>query len=252
MAANGIAALWIMIGLTAAAHAQSSHHSLSGTVRDAVTGEPVKNALVLLEPMPSEDTLKDSPTPESSPPQNYATLSGPAGDFRFSGISKGRYSYRVQKEGFAQFDSASTGPFEIPGQATDPVLQLKLTPFGTIEGRAVDQYGEPVENVVFNIYQLAILDGQRKAHSVGSVWSDDRGEFHLAWLDPGNYVVKAEVMRGGTENHFGLEGMRYAPWESFLPVYFGGSTDVGSATSRCSCFRYSRTHGFPSGNAVVL
>jgi hypothetical protein len=65
--------------------------------------------------------------------------------------------------------------------------------------------------------------------NVGTIWTDDRGLYHLGYVEPGKYCVKVVGMRGGTETQFGPYAMHYAPWEGFSPVYFGGATDIASA-----------------------
>jgi len=75
-----------------------------------------------------------------------------------------------------------------------------------------------------------INEGVRTFYNVGTIWTDDRGFYHLGYVEPGNYCLKIAGMRGGTETHFGLYAMHYAPWEGFSPVYYGGAPDISSAT----------------------
>src|ERR1700733_5562287 len=67
--------------------AQKSDYPIHGTVRNTVTGEPVKNALVSLEWTPT-DPSNSSPDRESGKPQTKAMLSGSAGEFHFDGLSE--------------------------------------------------------------------------------------------------------------------------------------------------------------------
>jgi hypothetical protein len=112
----------------------------------------------------------------------------------------------------------------------DVNINIPLTPPGSIDGKVVDEYGEPLENVVVSVYRSAISDGERTVTNVGTAWTDDRGAFRLTSLRPGEYYVKAQGRRGGTETHFGIDGMRYASWEAFSPVYLGDATELKQAT----------------------
>ncbi len=132
----------------------------------------------------------------------------------------------AQKPGFAR--EGNPALFILP-RVADAAVEIPIAPLGAIEGTVVNEYDEVLENVVLNVYQLAIRDGERSASNVGTVWTDDLGQYDLAYMEPGNYAVRAASMRGGTETHFGIHAMRYAPWEGFSPVYFGGADNMESA-----------------------
>ena len=224
------AALGLLLVLSAFGQAQKGAYSLNGIVRNSVTGEPVRSALVVLEAAPSRNQARSAIRGGAEKPQTKAALSGPGGEFHFEGLSEGQYSFVAQKPGFMGDENPwKSGMLVIPQPQADAALRVNLTPLGTIEGKVVNQYDEPLENVVLTVYSLAIIDGEKSAFKVGTVWTDDRGQFLLTQVMPGKYCVKAEGMRGGTETHFGTYAMRYAPWESFSPIYFGGATDIASA-----------------------
>lgn len=207
----------ILFALSALGQGAKGDYSVSGTVRNTLTGEPVRNALVVLQLRP------DLP----GEPQTKAILSGPGGEFTLTALPMGHYNCSVQKEGFAQ--DPIPNDYESVVIPRGAAIQLKLTPLGAIEGRVINQYDEPLESILLAVYSVEIRHGEKSARNVGTVWTDDRGLFHLAYLDAGTYCVKAVGRNGGTETHVGPEPMRYAPWESFSPVYFGGASDIGSA-----------------------
>jgi hypothetical protein len=235
-------ALGVFLAVSWPGQAQKNEYSVHGTVRNAVSQEPVKNALVVLEGFPSDaaeaavtSSLSESASNPSlaraEQPLSRAVLTGPAGEFHFEGLSNGKYACLARKPGYAQgMDPGNPRTFYLPASPENDGIEINLAPLGAIEGKVVDQYDEPMENVVLDVYQSAIVDGERRASSVGTVWTDDLGSFHLAYLDPGKYYVKAQARRGGTETHFGIHAMRYAPWEAFSSVYYGGGTDMSLAT----------------------
>jgi hypothetical protein len=195
-------------------------------VRNGVSREPEKNALVVLEELPSSDAPASSPPEGAKQPQTRAALTGPAGEFHFEGWSNGQYACFASKPGYA----AGSLTFVLPASQESDGIEIALAPLGAIEGHVVNQYDEPVENVVLDIYQSTIFDGETRVASVGTAWTDDLGSYHLAYLAPGKYYVKAKARRGGTVTHSGINTMRYGPWESFTPRYYGGVADLTSAT----------------------
>jgi hypothetical protein len=223
-------ALILLLVPSAFGQSQKSDYSIHGTVRNTVTGEPVKNALVSLEGTPT-DPSNSSPDRESGKPQTKVMLSGTTGEFHFDGLSEGQYIYSVQKWGFTGDEGfSSSGNFVFPRTPSDAAIEVALTPLGAIEGKVVNQYDEPLEKVLLDVYGLAIRYGEKSVTKFGTVWTDDRGLFRLTDLQAGKYLVKAQGLGGGTETHFGIYELRYAPWEAFSPVYFGGAADIDSAT----------------------
>ncbi|HTW65790.1 MAG TPA: carboxypeptidase-like regulatory domain-containing protein [Bryobacteraceae bacterium] len=149
-----VIALGLLMAFSASGQLQESEHSVNGTVRDALTGEPVRNAVVTLWKMSSGN-------PPSSPPRTVAekqvtaTLSGQAGEFHFEGLPEGRYEYAALKPGFTQ-ELQPAGTFVIPRTPADEAIVLQLRPQSRIEGKVVNQYDEPLENVVLHVYELQI------------------------------------------------------------------------------------------------
>jgi hypothetical protein len=149
---QAVALVFLLVPLTLG-QAEKSDYSVHGTVRNTVTGEPVKNALVSLEGTPS-DPSNSSPDRESGKPQTKAMLSGTAGEFHFDGLSEGQYIYSVQKRGFTSEGAfPSSGIFVLPRTPSDAAIEVGLTPLGAIEGKVVNQYDEPLEKVLLDVYR---------------------------------------------------------------------------------------------------
>jgi hypothetical protein len=220
--------LGTLLSLSAFGQAQKDEYSVTGVVRNAVTGEPVRSALVSLAKMPNDSQPGGPPAGVPEEPLAKALLSGPGGEFRFEGLPAGLYFYDAKKPGFVREDDAAERLI-LPTASPDAALQVNLTPLGAIDGKVVNQFDEPMENVALNVYSLTVRDGEKTIDIVNTLWTDDRGLFHLSQVSPGNYYVKLVAMKGGTETHFGAHAMRYAPWEGFSPVYFGGAAEIASA-----------------------
>jgi hypothetical protein len=168
-------------------------------------------------------------TPRQVPaiPFEAFSMAGIGGEFQFNGLSEGQFRLSPEKPGFMA-DFASNKPIKLTSSVTD--IHLKLSPFGVIEGKVVDQYGEPVRRVNVIAVRARIDDGRRITSSDRSVATDDLGMYRLWNLQPGKYYIKAAGKSGGTNTYVGDNGPAYDSWESFAPVYSGGAHDLDSAT----------------------
>ena len=68
-------------------------NSLSGTVRNSVTGEPIKGAMISLSKVPEQ-------TEGPAHPEVRTTIAGSSGEYSFTGLSKGQYFLQARKPGF--------------------------------------------------------------------------------------------------------------------------------------------------------
>lgn len=134
-------ALGLLLVLSAFAQAQKGEYSVKGAVQNAVTGEPVRNALVRVMKVPS-----DAFGAGAVEPQEKAMLSGPGGEFRFEGLTEGLYAYVAHKPGFAQDGNLmNLKTFVVPRPSVDAAVQIQLSALGALEGKVVNQYDEPLE-----------------------------------------------------------------------------------------------------------
>jgi hypothetical protein len=176
---------------------------------------------------PSDGLLSGEP----EQPLEKAVLSGPSGEFHFDGLRAGQYEcFAIHPEFMPPAQGPESTPLVVlPSSPERDFVQLKLAPFGAIQGKLVNQFGEPLENFVVVISAAVTSDGERVMYPAGAPWTNDSGDFVLTRLAPGKYYVRAAGRQGGTETHVGPDQAHYAPWESFAPVYFGGAPDMASA-----------------------
>ena len=139
---------------------------IAGRVVTDSTGDPIRNARVTLSP--------DSPhTP--------VVLTDAAGAFRLTapGMSVGRYSVVASKTGYARADAT-------PAVAGQPV-EVRLKKGAAIVGRVVDERGDPVVGV--QVAAPKQPGAGNKPTTVATTDTDDRGEYRLAGLSDGTFVV---------------------------------------------------------------
>jgi hypothetical protein len=208
-----------------AAQQRSGEYSLSGTVVNSRTGEPVRRALVHLTYL--RETAQSVPDDGATPDQ--AAFTDVSGVFWFKALVAGDFVVSAQKPGFAEPLSVNgTVQVKLTGSVSD--IRLTLTPLGVVTGKVVDQNGRPVRNANIVALTFQMIDGQRQAQiERQNVSTDDRGIYRLWALRPCRLYVEATGRTGGTRMYSADEPPPDVLEESFAPAYFGGAKDLGSA-----------------------
>jgi hypothetical protein len=129
-------------------------------------------------------------------PKNAVT--DDAGRFSFPDVPAGNYMLTAEREGFfgtsARGTNARSKTVSIPVLVTTrPAadLVLSLTPGGRINGQLRDEKGAPLPNVTVQAFTRAYQNGAPVLQPAASRTTNDRGEFRLFWLEPGDYFVAA-------------------------------------------------------------
>ena len=175
-----------------------------GRTVDGTTGGPIGGAVV---------TISNAPPPTGSvSPANPPTtlgrlplraLSDAAGHFVFHDLPKGSYTINASKPGYADGYFGRRSPVETVGLGGSPPqslvlgdgerrgdLTLSLWKAGSIGGTVVDETGEPAIGVQVRAFRRAIVAGRVRFNSLGNTYqTDDRGEYRIPQLVPGDYVV---------------------------------------------------------------
>ena len=155
-----------------------------GHVVDAVTGKPLRNVGIRFNPVQRTFT----PGIDISLPARNA-VSDARGSFEIANLAAGEYTiYSTGNSGDyleINYGSRAPGGGGRPLQIADNArldLTLQAWPGASISGRVVDERGRPVVGAGV---QLAA----HGAGTYGSATTDDRGEYFLARLAPGEYTV---------------------------------------------------------------
>ena len=172
---------------------------LAGTVVETGTTHPIAGAVVTLGGAASTSGSPvffsfDQATP---PGGRRQTLTNSQGHFLFRDLLAGAYTLQAERSGFIPGGYGKTRATGLPqliavgedDRATN--LQIALSRYATVSGRVQDEAGEPVISVTVVAMRRAFYEGRAQYVSAQNGMSDDtddRGEFHLLTLIPGDYI----------------------------------------------------------------
>jgi hypothetical protein len=116
------------------------------------------------------------------------------GVFTFKDIAAGSYTVRVQKEGF--FGKPEGGVYQPTAAMDVRVLpketanaNLSMAPGAIVGGRIYDANGQVMSNANVQIFTVAYAFGHAVLAPLVAKVTDDRGEYRLFWVPPGDYYL---------------------------------------------------------------
>jgi hypothetical protein len=144
------------------------------------------------------------------------------GRFVFAGLPSGYFGLRVTKDGYIRQEYRL--PLVVtPGQELKNIV-FRMEPAPTISGVIRDENEGRISGVLVQALRRVFdTRGNAALSLIASTLTDDRGNFRLYWLDPGEYVVSATpppatiVVRPSPEPATKLV--------SFMPTFFPGYVD---------------------------
>ena len=188
--------------------------ALSGSVVDAVSGQPVPHALVKLT----------APSPR-------AALTDSEGKFQFEDLPAGSVILEAEKPGFLTQDPVARW---YPGSAqiqlapdSTPAL-LKLIPEGVISGQVTGENGEPLEGFTIGVFNrgpgsIGLGIGPDMLHRPAI--TDDEGKFRIAGLRSGSYYLLARPSQAPAAS----ASPKSSVPSGYAPVFYPAAPDIASA-----------------------
>ena len=186
--------------------------AIAGAVVDAVSGLPLKGAVVKLTAIQNDST---------SVPKSTSTLSDAAGHFVFEGLPTGRYILLASHDAYVKNDPAS-GYFGdkwltlAAGQHLNDVV-FRLVPDGIIAGLITNETGKPLCGVAVQALKSSYPNGRRRLRDVAHAATNDAGEYRITGLTPGKYYIRAKPP-GSLKTKPGTD-------KSYVPLYYPASND---------------------------
>jgi hypothetical protein len=186
--------------------------TISGTVVDAVSEQPLRGAEVRLRGLPGEGAAVSQATSANT---------DAGGHFVFEGLSAGRYLLLASHDGYVNSSRDNAGmrgkmlPVA-PGQHINDIV-LRLLPNGAIAGHVTNEAGKPLRGVSVQAMKSSYPRGRRELRDVAHAATDDAGEYRVAGLAPGKYYVRAQVPHSLTA--------KLGDDKAYVPLYYPAAND---------------------------
>lgn len=155
---------------------------ISGVVKSSSSDAPVARARVIA----AAQTM----------PEPRVTISGADGSYSLSDLPAGSYTITVTRTGYVP-QAYATGrasiatPIVVADGQQVPNINFALVSGGHITGRILDEDGTPFAGAEVDALVTRSENGADSLFSVATAQTDDRGEFRLFGLAPGQYYVSA-------------------------------------------------------------
>jgi hypothetical protein len=172
--------------------------SIVGRVVAADTGRPIKRARVNAN--------------AAELPGGRGMLTDDKGQFQLTELPAGRYTVNVSKTGFVSLSYGQRRPLQpgTPLQLADG-QQLKGVDFAlprgsVITGTVLDEDGDAMPGVDVRALRYQFQQGERRLTPAGNGQTDDRGQYRVWGLMPGDYYVSATARNNNNFNFGGGRG----------------------------------------------
>ena len=163
-----------------------------------------------------------------------AVIAEDDGSFVVAGLPAGRYTVSASKPGWIRGSFGAVKPGRsgvaialVAAQRVNDVL-VRMARGGVVTGTVTDENGRPLPGVAVRLMQYRIQEGVRILNPLAAADSDltdDRGEYRMFGLLPGEYAVAAIPPDAGTPPTRSPSGGTVA----YVPVYYPGTTVAADA-----------------------
>lgn len=173
-----------------------------------------------------------------------STQTDDQGRYQVTGLPAGRYVVSASKTGFVTVSFGQRRPLR-PGTPLElrdgqelANVNVALPRGSVITGHVLDEDGEPLARATVTVWRYQYQGGQRRLVAAGSDQTDDRGQYRVYGLPPGDYVVSATVRVPGRplERVLQFAGGAGAPGgvdedvPGYAPTYYPGVPSAAQAT----------------------
>jgi len=192
--------------------------ALSGHVTAAGTSEPLNKATVHLQ--------------AASAAHSYVAVSNPDGSFQMLNVNPGSYRLWADHDRFlsagygTHFENRFGSVLTLKAGQQLTNLDIVLRPQAVIAGKVVDEDGDPTTADAVQVFAQRWVDGKLSYQMQSSEQIDDRGQFRIADLAPGKYVLCAQARAPETEEIQSGGKPNIGPVTTFYP----SATNLEDAT----------------------
>src|SRR5581483_8123783 len=191
-------------------------------------GAPLKSARVVLAP-----DQRDS----RGTPQYYGSVSDSDGLFTVKGVPAGRYTFFAMRTGYVSEHYLSRGSDKgailalRPGQELSDVM-FRMTAAGVVTGQVNDENGLPMSRVHVTALRLPNEEeadddelfptAKQQLVAAGSAETDDRGQYRIFDLNPGEYYIQAADFYEPVGRVDEADVARMIMGTNYAPLYYPG------------------------------
>ena len=191
---------------------------IRGRVVSSENGQPIRRARVIAYGA----ELREG--------RGRGTLTDDQGRYELKELPTGRYTLNAGKGGYVSLSYGQRRPVEAPRplvladkQVLDKI-DFSLPPGGVVTGRVLDEFGEPITEVMVQVLRFRYLGGQQRLLNAGrSSHTDDLGQFRVYGLPPGDYYISAGMMPGMMNQ--GVSGIS----TGYATTYYPGTPSLSEA-----------------------
>jgi len=204
--------------ISAAAQSAGDLCRVEGTVVNAVTGQPVRKARLILQPEHGGEPVLASTDSQGK----YSLVHIPPGTYHLTVAHDGYIGqrYGARKPG----DEQKGEPLELTAGSLKTGIDLKLTPLGAIMGFVRDEDGDPIRQVNIAVLAYGYDPTGRKMQVRDETQTDALGEYRIFDLPPGTYYLRAKPMSA--------QAPAMAPMtEAYATVYYPNSIPQAGASA---------------------
>lgn len=180
-----------------------ARYTVTGTVVNSATNEPIRRALVAVG--------------------GSMVFTGADGRFQADNMPEGPVMIAAQKPGF--FDSSSAKATVTVGSGMREVV-LKLVPEARIQGRIVDEDGEPLPGVEVQVSAERVVDGRKQARGEGAATTNASGHYTIEGLAPGEFLIRTSPM---PDDWISTGAGGGPPMEVYPGRYYPNAADLAAA-----------------------
>jgi hypothetical protein len=148
--------------------------------------------------------------------ERKATVSDGEGRFAFVDLAPGRYALAAVADGFAV--DPATGPVAVLTAGRATAVDIVMTRAAVISGAVRDEQGNPRSDIAVTVIRKPKAGGTEMP-PLEPARTNDRGEFRVDLLPPGEYLVLASPPDKRTSD------------AAVMPTYYPSVTDQQSATT---------------------
>ncbi|MCW5981922.1 MAG: carboxypeptidase regulatory-like domain-containing protein [Bryobacteraceae bacterium] len=204
---------------TAAATQPQRKGLIGGVVIDAGAEKPVKDVTLLLV----------SATGGAVTPMR--AKSDESGHFAFKDLEGGVYMLIGEHPKYARQTYGSRAglmggtPLTLQAGGEMKDVMFKLQANAVASGRVLDEDGEPLPNIMVAAVKGMYQRGKRQFLPLGTAKTDDRGEFRIANLAAGRYLMVASPLTAGGEPKPAAAEAE----ETYIATYYPNSAEAAGA-----------------------